>query len=590
MTEYSKKFLYIIADKRSELLVLIGLFLVTSVLEAFGIGLIGPFIALATNTDLIHQNSNSEWLYTQFNFSSEVNFVVVLGIGVAGILWLKSIIGFSVQKYIFGFGFGQQADLRTRLMRAYLKVPYTFHLSRNTASLIQNILNETLVFANGVLMPTLFTGANLAIVIALLILLFITDTIVTVSVLAVLLVVFAFIYQFRRRVGEWGKQASAANKKMVQIINHGMGGFKETRIIGCEVYFEKQLEHQAQTYKQVVEKFQSFSLLPRYTLEPVLISFIIGFTIISLLTNQNLNTLTGTLSVFGLASVRLLPAASNLMQSYGGIKRSSYVVDLLYCDLKELETLHTQDHATSSWRAELKFEQQLSIENLNYTYPGASKLALDNISISIKKGESIGLIGKSGAGKTTIVDIILGLLPIKDGDLKIDGVSVKDNLVSWQKKVGYIPQSIFLIDDTLEHNIAFGVEDAEIDRYRLEQAIEAAQLTEVITRLPQGLKTVVGERGVLLSGGQRQRVGIARALYHEREVLVLDEATAALDNETEHLVTKAIESLSGKKTIIIIAHRLTTVEQCDCIYLMENGQVIQSGSYEQVVLEKPVTR
>ena len=586
MTKHLNKFLYIVEDKRSELLILICLFLLTSILEAFGIGLIGPFIALATNLDLVHQNSNAKWLYTQFNFSSEVNFVVILGLGVVVLLWLKSIIGFTVQKYIFGFGFSCQADLRTRLMKAYLKVPYTFHLSRNTASLIQNILNETLVFANGVLMPTLFVGANLAIVLALLILLFTTDAVVTASVFTVLLIVFAFIYQFRRRVAAWGKQASAANKKMVQIINHGMGGFKETRVIGCEGYFEQQLEEQAQKYKQVVEKFQAFSLLPRYTLEPVLISFIIGFTIVSLLAQKNLDTLTATLGVFGLASVRLLPAASNLMQSYSGIKRSSYVVDLLYRDLKELEGLDKEKYDNVSIKPELNFERELSIENLNYIYPNAETTALNDISILIKKGQSIGLIGKSGAGKTTIVDIILGLLPIENGDLKVDGVSVKNDLVSWQRKVGYIPQSIFLIDDSLERNIAFGVPDDSLDRHRLEQAIEAAQLTEVIEQLPQGLKTVVGERGVLLSGGQRQRVGIARALYHEREVLVLDEATAALDNETEHLVSKAIESLSGKKTIIIIAHRLTTVEHCDCIYLMEKGRVVKSGSYAEVVLEK----
>ena len=588
MKEYLNKFLYIIEDKRGKLPILMGMFLLMSTLEAFGIGLIGPFIAIATNPDLIQQNSRAALIYTQFNFDSEVSFIVTLGMGVIVVLWLKSIISFSVQKYIFGFGFGCQADLRTKLMRAYLKVPYTFHLSRNTASLIQNILNETFVFANGVLMPTLIGAANLTIMVALLILLFVTDTVVTASVFAILLVVFAFIYQFRSSVAAWGKQASAANKKMVQIINHSMGGFKETRIIGCENYFEQQLEEQAQTYKQVVEKFQAFSLLPRYTLEPVLISFIVCFTIVSLLAEKNLDNLTATLGVFALASVRLLPAASNLMQSYGGIKRSSYVVDLLYKDFKELEDWDVGENSEPKIESELAFSQQLSIERLNYIYPNAETSALNDVSISIKKGQSIGFIGKSGAGKTTIVDIILGLLPIENGDLKVDGVSVKNDLASWQRKVGYIPQSIFLIDDTLERNIAFGVSDDRIDRQRLEQAIEAAQLTEVVERLPQGLQTIVGERGILLSGGQRQRVGIARALYHEREVLVLDEATAALDNETEHLVSKAIESLSGKKTVIIIAHRLTTVQHCDCIYLMEQGRVVKSGSYAEVVLEKSI--
>ena len=206
---------------------------------------------------------------------------------------------------------------------------------------------------------------------------------------------------------------------------------------------------------------------------------------------------------------------------------------------------------------------------------------------TIKKGESIALIGKSGAGKTTLVDVILGLLQPQQGDIKVDSHSIYCNLRNWQNLVGYIPQSIFLIDDTLEKNIAFGVPQDAIDRPQLYQAIKAAQLEEVVENLPDGLQTIVGERGLLLSGGQRQRVGIARALYHEREILVLDEATAALDNETESLITKAITSLSGTKTMIIIAHRLTTVKHCDRIYLMEKGRIIKSGSYEKVVLENP---
>ena len=588
MRDFFRKFLYIIADKRRRLLMLIGLFLITSVLEAFGIGLIGPFIALATNISLIHQNSKFNWLYTHFGFSSEKDFVILLGLGIVVILWLKSILGFNVQKIIFGFGFGQQADLRTKLMRSYLKAPYTFHLSRNTASLIQNILNETFVFANGILIPSLFAGANLTIAIALLVLLFVTDPIVTATVLFVLLGVFGFIYRFRRKVADWGKEASVANKKMVQIINHGIGGFKETRVIGCEAHFEKQLERQSLIYKDVGKKFQAFSLLPRYILEPVLISLIVGFVIVALSVGKNLDSLTATLGVFALASVRLLPAASNLMQSYGGIKHSSYAIDLLYRDLREIENVEKQltfDSSKERQKTVINFKKSISLEKIFYSYPNTSEPALNNISLEIKKGQSIGLIGKSGAGKTTIVDVILGLLPIEHGDLKIDGISVKNDLRSWQDKVGYIPQSIFLIDDTLERNIAFG-EEEEIDRDRLQQAIEAAQLTEVVSRLPHGIQTVVGERGVLLSGGQRQRVGIARALYHQREVLVLDEATAALDNETESLVNQAIESLSGTKTMIIIAHRLSTVKHCDCIYLLETGQIARSGSYEEVVLNK----
>ena len=231
----------------------------------------------------------------------------------------------------------------------------------------------------------------------------------------------------------------------------------------------------------------------------------------------------------------------------------------------------------------ITFSNQIELDHITYSYENSSQLAVENISLRIKKGQSIALIGKSGSGKTTLVDIILGLLDPKAGDILVDGKSIYNNLRSWQDMVGYIPQSIFLIDDTVERNIAFGVPDRLIDTERMYQAIKAAQLEELIAQLPEGIKTQVGERGVRLSGGQRQRIGIARALYHERKILVLDEATSALDNETERLVSDAIKSLAGTKTLIIIAHRLTTVEHCDRVYLLEKGRVVESGSYREVV-------
>ena len=233
----------------------------------------------------------------------------------------------------------------------------------------------------------------------------------------------------------------------------------------------------------------------------------------------------------------------------------------------------------------MPFFDEIILDRITYSYPNVPEIALKNISLTIKKGQSIALIGKSGAGKTTLVDVILGLLTPDNGDIRVDDASIYKSLRFWQNLIGYIPQAIFLIDDTIERNIAFGVPDHLIDLQRVEKAIQAAQLVELIEQLPNGIKTTIGERGVRLSGGQRQRVGIARALYHEREILVLDEATAALDNETESLVSEAIKSLSGTKTIIIIAHRLTTVEHCDCIYLLEKGRIIKSGSYQEVVLQ-----
>lgn len=298
--------------------------------------------------------------------------------------------------------------------------------------------------------------------------------------------------------------------------------------------------------------------------------------------------------------MRLKPAVITMIQSTTLLRNASYVLDKLYLDLKETENIEiggrlkhlskakTEKFLTSNnnLSKDFTFTDRIVLDSLSYRYPNALQNSLQEISIVINKGESISFIGKSGAGKTTLVDVILGLLQPQQGDIQVDDRSIYNNLRNWQNLVGYIPQSIFLIDDTIEKNIAFGVPENLIDRQKLYRSIEAAQLEEVVENLPNGLNTVVGERGLLLSGGQRQRVGIARALYHEREILVLDEATAALDNETESLITEAITSLSGKKTLIIIAHRLTTVKHCDRIYLMEKGHIIQSGSYEEVILNR----
>ena len=234
----------------------------------------------------------------------------------------------------------------------------------------------------------------------------------------------------------------------------------------------------------------------------------------------------------------------------------------------------------------MSFVHQVELKDVTYRYPGTSDPALQQLSLSLKKGQAIALIGKSGAGKTTLVDVILALLTPESGDIQVDGVSIYGNIRSWQNLVGYIPQSIFLMDDTIERNLAFGVPDHLIDGERLHQAIAAAQLTELVEQLPNGIKTEVGERGVRLSGGQRQRIGIARALYHQREILVLDEATSALDNETEKLVSQSIQALSGTKTLIVIAHRLTTVEYCDRVYLMDKGRIVKSGTYQEVVVNQ----
>ncbi|MEO1466870.1 MAG: ATP-binding cassette domain-containing protein, partial [Cyanobacteria bacterium J06633_1] len=364
--------------------------------------------------------------------------------------------------------------------------------------------------------------------------------------------------------------------------------------IGCEPYFAGQMNDAARKYAKNMGLASGYANLPRYIVEAVIISFLIVFAFLFVTFNQdNSQNLTSIFGIFAIASIRLLPATGNTISCISVIRYNIHSLDSLYNELKEAEELaknadSPQLLSAAQRQEKLDFESAIAINNLVYKYPGAASDALHQISMTINKGDSIGLIGKSGSGKTTLVDVLMGLLSPQSGDIKVDGVSVYPQLRAWQNLIGYVPQSIFLIDDTLEKNIAFGIDDHLIDRERLQNALVAAQLNEVVERLPMGLNTVVGERGVLLSGGQRQRVGIARALYHEKEILVFDEATAALDNETESLITDATKALSGSKTIIIIAHRLSTIEHCDRIYQLENGQVIRSGNYQEVVLDQPV--
>jgi len=540
------------------------------------------------------ENQWSSAIYKALNFNSSANFLIFLGVILVILFYGKGIIAFNIQKFIFEFGFYLRRDLLGRLMKAYLSAPYTFHLARNSAVLINNAVSETQGFCTGLLMSLLTSTSNAFVVFALVLLLMRTDLLATVLVSTILLVAFLLFNQLKGRLYLWGVNASDANADIIRTINHGLGGIKETRVIGCESYFLEQLESHATFYASNVTAVLSLNNLPRFMIEALLMTFLVGFTSLFVLLDQGSRNLVSVLGVFALASIRLMPAASNLLSSLGTIRASTITLDRLYLDLKQLDESSEKakrlplrpEIADNNREVNFEFNHHIDLTNITYRYPNADDDSLKDVSLTLRKGESIGLIGKSGAGKTTMVDVILGLLTPQQGDILVDNVSIYNNLRNWQNMLGYVPQSIFLIDDTLERNIAFGVSDKLIDRERLIKAVQSAQLSELVDQLPNGLQTEVGERGVLLSGGQRQRVGIARAIYHEREILVFDEATAALDNETESFVTESIKALSGIKTMIIIAHRLSTIQHCDRIYEMKKGQIVKSGSYQEVVLEE----
>ena len=549
----------------------------------------GPFAAMVTDSDFI---TNTRWLnaiYQKLSFDSDREFILAFGIFTIIAFYVKAALGFISQKAIAEFSHSLKGVLSYKLMKSYLSAPYTLHLTKNSADLVQSVITFTDRFCIGLVLSLLTSISNGVVIIALITLLIWTNAAASIGIAVVLLVSLAVLNPLKERLARWGKNGFDASAEMIRVLNHGLGGLKETRIIGCEPYFEAQMNQAANKYSRNMGLADSYANLPRYVVEAVIISFLIVFAFLFVTFNQDNNqNLTSIFGIFAIASIRLLPATGNTIGCISVIRYNIHSLDSLYAELKEAESFEAQNQKyiskASNPQAKLNFQQQIAIDNLVYRYPNAATNALNGINLSIEKGHSIGLIGKSGSGKTTLVDVLMGLLLPESGDITVDDISVYDNLRAWQNLIGYVPQTIFLIDDTLERNIAFGVPDNQIDRQRLQKAVAAAQLTEVVENLPRGLNTTVGERGVLLSGGQRQRVGIARALYHEKEILVFDEATAALDNETENLITDATKALSGSKTIIIIAHRLSTIEHCDRIYRLERGSITQSGNYETVVL------
>jgi ABC-type multidrug transport system fused ATPase/permease subunit len=593
MTHFLPKLLYITKGHHKSLLEMLFLFILISILEVFGTGMIAPFISIAITPDAIKNIYWLDLIYKRINFHSEQQFLIILGSILVIAFYLKAFLAFNAQKAVFKFSFGFKKELSCKLLKAYIQAPYSYHLRINSATLIQNVIDTTNAVSIGVLSTFLTLISNTVIVLALMLLLIKINAIALILIALLLLISFGLLHPMRNRLARWSKERFHAYGEMIRIINHGLGGLKETRVIGCESYFKNQMEEQSRIYAKSSTLASAYGNLSRFVLEPLMMSFLIGFTFLFITLNQNqTQNLTEVLGIFALASVRLLPAVGNLISGINVIRGNSYSLDRLFFDLKELEKeklINNFDSARVSnkllpkGQQTFRFSDKVILDGLTFQYPNTTRNVLEHISLSIRKGESIGLIGKSGAGKTTLIDVILGLFIPQFGDIKVDGVSVYSNLRTWQNMLGYVPQSIFLIDDSLERNIAFGVPDHLIDQHKLKKAIEMAQLSEVVDQLPAGVKTIIGERGVLLSGGQRQRVGIARVLYHEREILVFDEATAALDTETEHLITEATKALSGSKTIIIIAHRLSTIEHCDCIYQLEQGRILKSGSYQEVI-------
>ena len=572
-----QKFRYIFsrADK-FKLVGLVVLMIIGSVLELLAVAVFNPFIEVMMQTSSIADDSFLQFFFQHTNIDSVEGYLIALSFIIAVIYVVKNVYLTFEQNAILSFSYRTRMNLATRLLTTYMNEPYTFHLSKNIAEMQRCLQTDTSQFMS-LINSCLQLAVEFVTCLALGVYLFHTSHSITVLIGLLLgLCVFIFFIISKKVSSKLGRQNEFYNAKLFQWINQSLGGIKEVKILQREKYF---IDSYRTNYKKVIWGARDNELLaavPKYIVETVAIVGLVLAIIVKLLFGHGaLETFVPQMAVFAVAAFRLLPSVGKINAYVNNVMYTKASLDMIYQDLCEIEKNKPIEVEWEGKTENWKFMKGVFAEHITYHYPDSDTEVLHDITLEIPKGKTVALIGPSGAGKTTLADIILGLLPPVSGVVRMDDKNIYENLRSWRQKLGYIPQSIYLSDDTIRNNVAFGIYEDQIDDDAIWKALEKAQLKDFVQGLEKGLDTYVGDRGVRLSGGQRQRIGIARALYHDPEILVLDEATSALDSGTEQAVMESIESLQGLKTMVIIAHRLTTIKNADLIYEVVEGKVIQ---------------
>lgn len=561
------------SEKRSAA-ALLGLMCVGAVLETLSVGLVVPLVVLLTQQDLTKTYPKFQSLIEGLGHPSREEMLAGGMFLLVGLYALKAaflaFLGWRENR----FSFGLQAQLSQRLFMHYMRQPYTFHLQQNSARLIRNTISEVGVLIIRAVMPGIMLLTESLVLIGLCgLLLFIEPLGVVVVGIVLGIAAWGFHRLTRGRITRWGEVRLHHEGLRVQHVQQGLGGAKELKLLGREEYCLEQYKPHNLQSARASELMHTLQRFPRLGLELLAISGLAMLVISMLAQHRPIEAVLPTLGLFAAVAFRLMPSVHRVLGAVQAVRYTKAVIDVLH---RELST--AVPDAGPSPRDVQPILGALELKHVSYSYPSDTAPVIQDISLTIQRGESVGFIGASGAGKSTLVDLILGLLAPAQGEILVDGGNIQSDLRNWQCQIGYVPQSIFLTDDTLRRNVAFGLPEKLINDAAVHRAIQAAQLVEFVESLPNGLETLVGERGVRLSGGQRQRIGIARALYHDPAVLVLDEATSALDIATEGEVIKAVAALQGTKTTIIVAHRLSTVEHCNHLYRLHDGKLVEEGT------------
>lgn len=593
MLSVIKELFSLLSDKqRKHFYILQFLVILMAFTELLGIASIAPFMALVGDPSLLHKEGIYLKIYQFSGITNPVDFLFVAGCLVLLMLTLSTIVSMLTTWRLSVYGASVGTELADRLYAYYMQQSWLFHASGSSAQLTKQVSTESLRISNYIIQPLMNLNSKLVLALLISISIFIYNPIIALIGISAFILSYMLMYKLvRKSLILNGRRLSAVSTQRFRLMNEGFGGIKDVLLLDRKDDFIDRFTEQGRLQAYAQGTNNTISLVPRYFVELLAFGAMISLVLVLIKSyDGDLGQVLPVLAIYAIACFKLLPALQQIYSSVTQIKGNTAAFEAVKEDLKQSQKVQNELNKYLAC-PKLKFEQQIKLENISFTYPNKESYALNNISISIPVNHVIGIVGSSGSGKSTLIDIILGLLPAQSGYMYIDDTIItRENVRGWQNNLGFVPQSIFLSEGSIAENIAFGIPSDEIDFNQIMETIRLAHLTELVEELPEGINTKVGERGVQLSGGQRQRIGIARALYNKADVLIFDEATSALDGITEKIIMDAIHDFTGQKTIIMIAHRLKTVQKCDIIYLMEKGSVIDQGSYQQLVNNNPKFR
>lgn len=578
--------------ERRRLIPLTLAILVMSALEVAGISSLGPFMAVVADPGVIQTNPLLSAAYEFGGFQSSRAFLIALGIAVFVVVLIATAFKILTLYALYRFVGNRRYTLGLRLFRQYLYQPYSYFLDHNTSELSKNLLTEIDQVINQVLRPLMESFAKGVLALSILIFLIVTNPWVALGAAGVMGTMYGTIYGFiRPRLMRYGVELRESNRLRFKSAGEAFGAIKDVKILGKEASFAHLYGTGARRFARTQAAQQILSTLPGHAMQSMSIGFAIALVVIMLATTDSLVSILPLLAIYAFAVQRMMPNLQAVFQGVAKIRYMGHTVDALHRDMTGMPAAPAlADHKAMRATPDVRpFKETIHVDNLSFRYPTSREMVLKDLDLTISKNTTVGFVGTTGCGKTTLVDVIMGLLEPTDGAVAVDGSTVSPPtpeapIGPWQRNFGYVPQQIYLGDDSVAANIALGIPNDMRSQEAVEHSARVANLHDfVVTELPNGYETVVGERGIRLSGGQRQRVGIARALYHDPDILVMDEATSALDSVTEDAVMDAIHNLMHTKTIIIIAHRITTVRECDMICLMERGKIVAQGSYNELI-------